>query len=99
MIELKAEGADASPRTASQNDPHEWDVLRQANSAFIHSAPTGDSAPRFGNMKKLEHDPEKHALGLDPRVGTGFPKRSCSNKKIERDDDSKKSHPALEFLT
>jgi hypothetical protein len=28
-------------------------------------------------------------------VGAGFPKRSCSNKKIERDDDSKKSHPAL----
>ena len=27
-------------------------------------------------------------------MGTGFPKRSCSNKKIERDDDSKKSHPA-----
>src|SRR5712671_2110991 len=26
----------------------------------------------------------------------GFPKRSCSNKKIERDDDSKKSHPALD---
>ena len=34
----------------------------------------------------LEHDPEK--------AGTGFPKRSCSNKKIERDDDSTKSHPA-----
>src|ERR1700737_5070869 len=38
------------------------------------------------------------------KVGTGFPsrqtrnafaRRSCSNKKIERDDDSKKSHPAL----
>ncbi|MFY9952978.1 tyrosine-type recombinase/integrase [Bradyrhizobium sp.] len=28
-------------------------------------------------------------------MDTGFPKRSCSNKKIERDDDSKKSHPAL----
>jgi len=28
-------------------------------------------------------------------VGTGFPKRSYSNKKVERDDDSKKSHPAL----
>ncbi len=36
-------------------------------------------------------------------MGTGFPsdkreafaRRSCSNKKIERDDDSKKSHPAL----
>src|SRR5258708_22410278 len=36
----------------------------------------------------LEHDPEKW--------GTGFPKRSCSNKKIERDDDSKKSHHALD---
>src|SRR5260370_42190918 len=24
-----------------------------------------------------------------------FARRSCSNKKIERDDDSKKSHPAL----
>jgi hypothetical protein len=47
MIELKAEGADASPRTASQNDPHEWDDLRQANSAFIHSAPTGDSEIPF----------------------------------------------------
>jgi len=28
---------------------------------------------------------EKPALGLDPRVETGFPKRSCSNKKLERD--------------
>ena len=36
-------------------------------------------------------------------MGTGFPRdkreafarRSCSNKKIEQDDDSKKSHPAL----
>jgi len=41
--------------------------------------------------------------GHDPMVGTGFPsdkreafaRRSCSNKKIERDDDSKKSHPVL----
>src|SRR6266850_6822339 len=27
-----------------------------------------------------------------------FARRSCSNKKIERDDDSKKSHPALGSL-
>jgi len=27
-------------------------------------------------------------------VGAGFPKRSCSNKEIERDGFSKKSHPA-----
>ena len=30
-------------------------------------------------MVPLEHDPEKPTLGLDPRVETGFPKRSCSN--------------------
>jgi len=35
----------------------------------------------------LEHDPEK----WEPVFG----KRSCSNNKLERDDDSKKSHPAL----
>jgi anaerobic selenocysteine-containing dehydrogenase len=35
----------------------------------------------------IEHDPEK----WEPVFG----KRSCSNKKLERDDDSKKGHPAL----
>jgi hypothetical protein len=29
-------------------------------------------------------------------VDTGFPKRSCLNKKIERDGDSTKSHLALD---
>jgi hypothetical protein len=28
-------------------------------------------------------------------VGTGFPKKIMLNQKIERDDDSKKSHHAL----
>jgi phenylpyruvate tautomerase PptA (4-oxalocrotonate tautomerase family) len=28
-------------------------------------------------------------------VGTGFRKKTCSNKELERDDDSKKNHPAL----
>src|SRR5437588_11208493 len=36
---------------------------------------------------KLKHDPEKWV--------PVFRKRSCSDKSIERDDDSKKSHPAL----
>jgi hypothetical protein len=36
----------------------------------------------------LEHDPEKWV--------PVFRKRSCSNKKIERDDESKGSHHALE---
>src|SRR6267143_907462 len=30
-----------------------------------------------------------------PKSGTGFRKRSCSSNKLERDDDSKNSHPAL----
>ena len=43
---------------------------------------------RYGsNPKILEHDPEKWI--------PVFGKRSCSKKKLERDDDSKKSHHAL----
>jgi hypothetical protein len=56
-----------------------------------HARARGDidvnPVPDLNTATALEHDPEK--------VGTGFPKRSCSNKKIERDDDSKKSHHAL----
>jgi len=37
------------------------------------------NAANFG-FGTLEHDPEKRALGLDPRVGAGFPKTSCSKK-------------------
>jgi hypothetical protein len=36
----------------------------------------------------LEHDPEKWI--------PVFGKRSCSTNKLERDDDSKKSHLALD---
>src|SRR5437660_9102526 len=45
--------------------------------------------PAFGGAGKgtLEHDPEKWV--------PVFGKRSCSSKRIERDDDSKKRHPAL----
>src|SRR5258705_2046511 len=57
---------------------------------------------------ELEHDPEKHALGPRPDGWVpvfprdkreAFARRSCSNKKIERDDDSKKSHHALDPVT
>jgi hypothetical protein len=42
-----------------------------------------------GNARAIgvEHDPEKWI--------PVFGKRSCSNNKLERDDDSKKSHHAL----
>src|SRR6266849_4027362 len=49
----------------------------------------------MGLMLPLEHDPEKW-LPVFPRdKREAFARRSCSNKKIERDDDSKKSHRAL----
>src|SRR5271169_3623386 len=38
---------------------------------------------------------KKLALGLDPRVESGFPKRSRSNKKLERDADRTITRPAL----
>src|SRR5882724_41723 len=43
----------------------------------------------------LEHDPEKWVPVFPRDKREAFARRSCSNKKIERDHDSKKSHPAL----
>ena len=45
--------------------------------------------------ENLEHDPEKWVPVFPRDKREAFARRSCSNKKIERDDDSKKSHPAL----
>src|SRR5882757_9508613 len=45
--------------------------------------------------RALEHDPEKWIPVFPRDKREAFARRSCSNKKIERDDDSKKSHPAL----
>src|SRR5262249_16358324 len=42
-------------------------------------------------LKLISKEPAPHLM----RVGTGFRKRSCSNKELERDDDSRKNHPAL----
>ena len=45
--------------------------------------------------KELEHDPEKWAPVFPRDKREAFARRSCSNRKIERDGDSKKSRPAL----
>jgi hypothetical protein len=50
----------------------------------ISSNPNPDAHPPEDQLK---HDPEKWT--------PVFGKRSCFNNKLERDDDSKKSHPAL----
>src|SRR6202011_1862418 len=54
-------------------------------------APCHDASPRH----ILEHDPEKWIPVFPRDKREAFARRSCSNRKIERDDDSKKSHHAL----
>ena len=41
------------------------------------------------------HDPDGWVPVFPRDKREAFARRSCSNKKIERDDDSKKSHLAL----
>jgi hypothetical protein len=36
------------------------------------------------HLRPLEHFPEKHALGLDPRVDTGFPQENATKQKLAR---------------
>jgi hypothetical protein len=43
----------------------------------------------------LEHDPEKWLPVFGKACPRARPEGSCSNKKLERDDDSKRSHHAL----
>src|SRR6476646_80407 len=43
----------------------------------------------------MEHDPEKWVPVFPRDKREAFARRSCSKKKIERNDDSKKSHHAL----
>src|SRR4051794_20797403 len=43
----------------------------------------------------LEHDPEKWAPVFPRDKREAFARRSCSNKKTDWDDDSKKRHPNL----
>jgi hypothetical protein len=46
-----------------------------------------------------KHDPEKWVPVFPRDKRKAFARRSCSNKKIEWDDDSKKSRPALGLET
>src|SRR5215831_3405896 len=70
-----------------------WAEGFAANCAMLPSArcpminPGGNAGARTPSPFLLEHDPEK----WEPVFG----KRSCSNKELERDDDSKRHHPAL----
>jgi methylated-DNA-[protein]-cysteine S-methyltransferase len=54
---------------------------------IARTIPAGATRTYGQIAEQLQHDPEK----WEPVFG----KRSCSNKEVERDDDSKKNHPAL----
>src|SRR5262249_38779357 len=47
------------------------------------------------NGKLLEHDPEKWVPVFGKACPRARPEGSCSNDRVERDGDSKKSHLAL----
>jgi hypothetical protein len=83
----------------------EADVRLGAQSGLKSDIAQGPETAERGSRQllALEHDPEKHALGPRPDGWVpvfprdkreAFARRSCSNKMIERNDDSKKSHPA-----
>jgi hypothetical protein len=44
---------------------------------------------------EVEHDPEKHALGLDPMGGYRFSEKIVLDKDLERDVDSTSNDRAL----
>src|SRR5262249_5392414 len=55
------------------------------------SARNSSSIISSGCCATTEHDPDKWERA--------FGKRSCSNKEVERGDDSRKNHPALRLST
>jgi hypothetical protein len=67
-------------------------MQRAAGKQFVVHSPTAAASPPMRNSARrtawpLEHDPEKWV--------PVFRKDHAQTKKIERDDDSKKSHPVL----
>src|SRR5262245_41347316 len=75
--------------SASSSSSDAWQHATRRRRRII-SPSSSSPQPCYGSAKcpqDLEHDPRK--------VGTGFRKRSCSNNRLKRDDDSKKSHLAL----
>jgi len=70
-------------------------IVAASISAHATARPSALFDDWFRSATLREHDPEKACPGLDPGWEPVFGKRSCSSNKLEQDDDSKKSHPAL----
>jgi hypothetical protein len=63
------------------------DDLTRKNALKQACAVSGRFVRHRREIGALKHDPEKPALAK-AGVDTGFPKRSCSNKELERYGDS-----------
>jgi len=61
-----------SPSSSASKQSEVW-VMASARTDFAQTGPeTGTSLCSDRCVLRYDHDPEKHALGLDPRVGTVF---------------------------
>jgi hypothetical protein len=70
-------------------------VHRQLESAIgPRNSPSDASGGIARAQRLLEHDPEKWIPVFPRDKREAFARRSCSNEKTERDDDSKKNHHA-----
>ena len=76
----------------------EQGAIRSAQRAGLVARQSKGQNWSNGGPLMLEHDPEKWVPVFPRDKREAFARRSCSNKKIERDDDSKKSYPALAQL-
>src|SRR5207253_6467389 len=79
-------GPNATFRTRLQQCEGDWWPLSPRCYRVAHAARLRTDT-EFCDTVRLEHDPEKWI--------PVFGKRSCSSKKVERDDESKRSHLAL----
>src|ERR1700722_7235700 len=64
-----------APATAEKAKPASPETNAPANTAALSSRFVARSVMMSIPDRPLEHDPEKYALGLDPRVGTDFASR------------------------
>jgi hypothetical protein len=79
----------SAPSTTPDRGAASASMTAQRAGRADHRVPSGRPTPG-------EHDRKRVPAFLDKTRSVA--RRSCSNKKIERDDDSKKSHLALEEM-
>ena len=78
IAEFLAGGESSAPSPQSAIEHQKSKMADIVASVYVWGDDETNSAE---NARGFEHDPEKHAAGLDAVVGTGFRTRSCANQK------------------